>query len=99
MTVSVPGVPMSTSEPSRKPCRPAGVVEVEDDPLALAQHAEDRPLERVGGEVVVGEVGVAHHDAEPGPRVVGLDDTLHAGRALLVDRAPTAGCQLPTSRP
>ena len=37
----------------------AGVVEVEDDPLALAQHAEARAVEGVGGEVVLGEVGVA----------------------------------------
>ena len=40
--------------------RPAGVVEIEHDPLALAEHAEHRALEGVGGEVVVGEIGVAH---------------------------------------
>ena len=37
-----------------------------------------RALEGVGGEVVVGEVGVAHDDAVTGDRVVGLDDALHA---------------------
>ena len=56
---------------------PAVVVEVEDDPLALAQHAEDRAPQRIGGEVVLGEVGVAHDDAVAGARVVGLDDALH----------------------
>src|SRR5579864_6652845 len=58
------------------------LVEVEDDPLTLAQHAEYGPLERARGEVDVGPVGVAHDDALTGARVVGLDDALHA-RCLL----------------
>ena len=47
--------------------RAAGVVEIEHDPLALADHPEDRAFEGVGREVVVGEIGVAHDDAEPEP--------------------------------
>ena len=42
---------------------PAVVVEVEDDTLPLAEHAEDRALERVGGQVELGEIGVAQDDA------------------------------------
>ena len=55
---------------------PTVPVEVEDDTLALAQHAEDGPLEGVGGQVVLASVGVPDHDPVPGPRVVGLDDPL-----------------------
>jgi hypothetical protein len=57
---------MSTSEPRRRRVARPGVVELEHDALALAHHAEDRSGERVGGEVVVGEIGVAHDDAVAG---------------------------------
>ena len=57
--------------------RPAVAVEIEDHPLALSDHPEDRAFESVGGEVVVGEIGVAHDDAERGDRIVSLDDALH----------------------
>ena len=60
------------------------------DPLALAEHAEDRAVEGVGGEVVLGEVGVADDDAVAGRRVVGLDDALHVG-TLAVDRRSATG--------
>ena len=60
----------------------AVVVELEQDPLALAHHAQDRALESVGSEVVVGEVGVAHDDAVAGAGVVGLDDSLHGAIGL-----------------
>ena len=46
--------------------RPTGVVEIEHHPLALAQHAEQRARQGVAGEVVVGDVRVAHDDAEAG---------------------------------
>ena len=59
---SKPGVPMSISEPRRRAVARPAVVEIEDHALALPQHAEDRALERVVGEVVVGDVGVAHDD-------------------------------------
>jgi GTP-dependent phosphoenolpyruvate carboxykinase len=52
-------------------------VEVEHDPLALTEHAEQRAVDGVGGEVVLGEVGVADDHALARGRVVGLDDALH----------------------
>ena len=42
---------------------PAVAVEVEDHPLALAEHPEDRADEGVRGQVVLLEVGVAEHHA------------------------------------
>src|SRR4051812_7372504 len=56
---------------------PLRAVELEDDPLALAQRAEDRTLERAGGQGVLRPVGVANHGAFPGSRVVRLHDALH----------------------
>lgn len=47
-----------------KECRTTSVVEVEHDALPLAEHSEDRTLEGVRGQVVIGEVGVAHDDAD-----------------------------------
>ncbi len=57
--------------------RTARVVEVEDDALSGSQHPEHRVRDRVGGEVVIGEIGVAHHDADAGLGIVSLDDALH----------------------
>src|SRR5215510_3443639 len=57
----------------------AVAVELEGDALPLSQHAEDRALERVGGEHELGAIGVAHDDALAGLRVVDADDALHAG--------------------
>ena len=68
---------MSASEPRRRCVALPGVVEVEDDALALAQHAEDRAVERVGGEVEVGERRCRTTTAVAGGRVVALDDALH----------------------
>src|SRR3954453_10268969 len=56
---------------------PVGTVELEDDALALAQVPEDRALQGAGGQGVLRAVGVSHHDAFSGPRVVRLDDALH----------------------
>ena len=57
--------------------RQAGVVEVEHDPLALAQHAEDRTVERVKRDRELLAIGVAHDHALVGLRVVGPDHSLH----------------------
>ena len=50
---------------------------LEDDPLALPQHAERRADQGVGREVVVAEVGVAEDHAVAGTGVVRLDHALH----------------------
>ena len=60
--LQAPGVSMSDFGAEAQCGGPAGIVEVEHDPLALAEHAEDRTLERIGGEVELGEVGVADDD-------------------------------------
>src|SRR5215213_3756869 len=57
-------------------------VEVEIDPLTLAEGLEERALERVGGERQVGPVGLVDHHALPGEGVVHADDALHAPAAL-----------------
>jgi hypothetical protein len=59
--------------------RPALGVDVEHDPLALTQHAEDRSVEGIDCKVVVGEVAIAHDDAISRHRVVSLDHSLHEG--------------------
>src|SRR6185295_7220009 len=56
---------------------PTRIVDVENNSLPLAQHAEDRALERVGGQVELGERGVADDAAVARRRVVALDDALH----------------------
>ena len=66
--ISAVGRPRSGSEPVRTLRGAAVGVEVEHDPLALAQHPEDRALERVGREHELGAVGVAHDDALVGRR-------------------------------
>lgn len=63
-------------------------VEVEDDALALAKHAEHRARERLRGEVVLRSVRIAHYHAFRRAGVVGLDDSLQGtsrgARNLLV---------------
>ena len=54
---------MSGSEPVRTVVARPSASRSKHDPLALAQHPEDRALERVGGEHELGAVGVAHDDA------------------------------------
>src|SRR5689334_6505590 len=68
-----------------KPTRPTLAVEREDDSLALAQHAEDRSRERVRGEVVVLQIGVADDDAVAARRIERLDDALHEERSAGLD--------------
>ena len=53
---------------------PAGL---EDDPLALAEVAEDASLERPGAEVDIGAVGRTHHHTMAGGLVVDLHHPLH----------------------
>ena len=80
-----PGVPMSTSLPRRsREARPESF-EIEDDSLPLAEHAEDRAVERIGGQIELGEVGVAQDDAVAGGGVVRLDDALHGGASAGLD--------------
>ena len=45
-------------------CCTASFIEVEHDALPLAEHSEDRTLEGVRCQVVIGKVGVAHDDAD-----------------------------------
>jgi hypothetical protein len=56
---------------------PAGIVEFENDALALTHHAKDRARQRVASKLVIIEVGVAHDKTVPGCGVVSLDDALH----------------------
>ncbi len=55
----------------------ASVVEIEDDPLALAQHPEHRALESAGSEIVLRPVGVADYHAFTGARVIRFNHSLH----------------------
>ena len=82
------GRPMSTSEPRRTLGGAAVGVEVEVDPLALAQGLEERALERVGGEGELGAVGLVDDDALTRERVEHADDALH-------DADPTASGPCP----
>ncbi len=54
----------------REACRSALGVEFEHDSLTLPEHAEHRAVERVGGEIELGEVGVGEDDTVARPRVV-----------------------------
>ncbi len=45
-------------------CCTTSFIEVEHDALSLAEHSEDRTLEGVRCQVVIGKVGVAHDDAD-----------------------------------
>ena len=56
---------------------PAVLIEVEIHPLALSQHAKQRPFERVGSKVDVGQIGLVDQHAVTGSGVVALDHTLH----------------------
>ena len=49
---------------------PAGGVEVIDDSLALAEHAEDGSDERLRRKIVLGKVGVAEQHAVAGRWVI-----------------------------
>jgi len=59
---------------------PTRIVDVENNSLPLAEHAEDRTLQRIGGETELVECGVTDEGAVTGYRVVALDDALHNGR-------------------
>src|SRR5689334_4940969 len=60
---------------------PTALVDIEQHTLALADHAQDGALERVGRQVELPEIGVADQAAHPGARVVGLDHALHGRKA------------------
>ena len=72
---------MSTSEPRRRAVGPAGLVQIELHPLALTQHAEDRAVKSVVGQIDLIEVGLVDQHAVAGARVETLDDSLHGSRA------------------
>jgi len=56
---------------------PAVFVGIEDHPLSLPQHAEHGTFEGTRAEIDLGAVIVTHDDADPGSRIVDLDDPLH----------------------
>src|SRR4051812_43671584 len=60
-----------------QPGRPPGIVGVEDHALALPEHAEHGPLQCIGGQFVVTQVGVAQDGPCARSWVVRLDDALH----------------------
>src|SRR5262249_9719884 len=72
--------------PDPYPGGPGGIVEVEVDALALPEHAEDRTVEGVVGQVEFEAIGVADDDALAGRRVIGLDHALHAAARSSVVR-------------
>ena len=83
---------MSISEPMRTLGGAAVGVEVEVDALALAEHPEERALERVGGEA--NSARSVSRTTMPSPmRVVHADDALHG-----VDPALAASATLPALR-
>jgi len=53
------------------------IIEIEHNPLTLAQHAEHRAIEGTIGDLVIGEIGIAHDQTLRGGWVIGLDDSLH----------------------
>ena len=60
------------------------------DPLTLAEHAEDRPLQRARSQQHLGAVEIVDDDPRTGEGVVDLDDSLQ--RSTLLDLAcPDAG--------
>ena len=79
------------------------LVEVELHPLPLAQHAKDRTLEGVVGQVDLTQVGFVDQDPVAGARVVALDDTLHGREAYRPggragDAGPVRSVAVPTDR-
>ena len=73
------------------------LVEVEKNSLALPNHAEDGPYERVSGEVELEQIRITQDAADTGARVVRLDHTLHD--AHVIDRAGRCGNLLLSCRP
>jgi len=55
----------------------ACIIEIEYDSLTLTQHAEYGAIEGTIGDLVIGEIGIAHDQTLRGGRVIGLDDSLH----------------------
>ena len=60
---------------------PTGFVKIELHTLALSQHAENRTIKSVVGEIDVFEVSFVDQHAVAGARVEILDDSLHGSRA------------------
>src|SRR5688572_6402023 len=70
LLLRVPGRAHVDLRPQPQTRRPTLAVEVEDDTLALAEHPEHRAFERVGCEIDLDQIGVAHHDPVLGPGIV-----------------------------
>src|SRR3954463_10592156 len=66
--------------PEAKMRSPTRIVDIENNSLPLAEHAEDRTLQRIGGETELVERGVADERPVTRYRVVALDHALHNGR-------------------
>src|SRR4051794_22038263 len=73
---------------------PPGIVELEVHPLPLTQQAEQRPLQRVEREHVLGPVGIGHDEAFSRERIERANDALQGGPP-----SPSQGfCTLPALR-
>ena len=55
----------------------ACIIEIKYDSLTLTQHAEYGAIEGTIGDLVIGEIVIAHNQTLRGGRVIGLDDSLH----------------------
>lgn len=55
-------------------------INIENDPLSLPEHAENRTVKSISGEFVFGEVRIAKKRSVTGDRVVGLHDPLKRHR-------------------
>lgn len=53
------------------------IIEIKHDTLTLTQHAEYGAIESTIGDLVIGEIGIAHDQTLRGGWVIGLDDSLH----------------------
>lgn len=58
---------------------PAIGIQVETDPLALAQHPKHRTVESIARQIHVGEIGLVHQHAVAAGRIEALDHALHPG--------------------
>ncbi len=67
-------------------------VEVELDSLAWSEHAQDRALEGIFGQIHIGHIGLVDQHTVACSRIEGLDHTLHPVKRTGVDAArPTPG--------
>ena len=77
--------------------RAATWVDIEDDPLTLADHPEHRTIQAAWGEFILAQIPIAQETADACTRVIGLDHTLHT--ATLTQRDGPAPNRVEPSRP